>query len=166
MRWLFDLIRILERIFGKEMKSLDTRETPKWYQIALAELGVKEVSGTGNNPRILEYHSATSLKSRSDEVSWCSSFVNWCFRECGIKGTNSALARSWLDWGKEVKEPYKGCVVILSRGLAWQGHVGFFVEENGSMIGLLAGNQGDAVSIEYFPKSKILGFREPEVLNA
>ena len=161
MEWLFNLIKILQRVFGKDMQSLNIENTPEWYKIAVAEIGVKEVVG-GENPRIIEYHSTTSLKADEDEIAWCSSFVNWCFKKCGLKGTNSASARSWLNWGQEVKVPYKGCVVVLSRGTGWQGHVGFLVEEKDSMIGLLGGNQNDSVSIAYFNKSKILGFREPK----
>jgi hypothetical protein len=46
------------------------------YEIAKAELGTTEVPGTQNNPRILEYHATTTLKATTDEVPWCSSFVN------------------------------------------------------------------------------------------
>jgi hypothetical protein len=33
------------------------------YRIALKELGVEERAGADHNPRILEYHQATSLKA-------------------------------------------------------------------------------------------------------
>ncbi len=49
-----------------------------WMKIALAELGVHENSLPGHqNQRIIQYHAATSLKAQTDEVPWCSSFVNW-----------------------------------------------------------------------------------------
>ena len=161
MEWLYNLLIILKRLFGKNLETLNTDDAPAWYKIAIQELGVKEVVG-GENPRIIEYHSTTTLKADEDEVPWCSAFVNWCIIQAGLKGTNSAMARSWLKWGQEVKNPYKGCVVVVSRGVYPQGHVGFFVHEQNGLIGLLAGNQGDAVSISYFNKSKVLGFREPK----
>lgn len=162
IEFLFNLIKILERLFGKEMKAVAKEDAPEWYKIAIKELGVKEIDGSGNNKRILEYHSTTSLQAEEDSVPWCSAFVNWCFLQAGIKGTNSAMARSWLKWGQEVKEPYLGCVVVFARGVYPQGHVGFFVAEDNGMIGCLAGNQGDAVSVAYYSKSKVLGFREPK----
>jgi len=70
-----------------------------WMSIAEAELGTAEVAGTARNQRIIAYHSATSLEAKSDEVPWCSSFVNWVMRQAGYTSTNSALARSWLGWG-------------------------------------------------------------------
>lgn len=47
-----------------------------WMAIAEAELGTAEVAGTARNQRIIAYHSATSLEAKSDELPWCSSFVN------------------------------------------------------------------------------------------
>lgn len=147
------------------MESLNAESTPAWYKIALKELGVKEFEGPENNPRVIEYHSATSLESKSDLVPWCSSFVNWCLKQSGEHGTNSASARSFLKWGKKVDTPYKGCIVVLSRGLAWQGHVGFFVHEQNGLIGILGGNQDNRVSIDYYSKSNLLGYREPDVFK-
>lgn len=49
----------------------------KWLDLAEAEIGIKEVPGTGDNPRVLEYHSATSYGAPHDSVPWCSSFINW-----------------------------------------------------------------------------------------
>src|SRR5258707_11602572 len=51
-----------------------------------------------NNPRILEYFTATTLHTKKESTSWCSAFVNWCMRQSGIAGTRSAAARSWLKW--------------------------------------------------------------------
>lgn len=94
----------------------------------------------------------------------CSSFVNWCFKQVNIKGTNNAAARSWLNWGTELKEPKQGCVVIYWRVApdSWQGHVGFVDRVEGGKIYTLGGNQGDAVSIKSYPKSQVLGYRWPK----
>jgi lysozyme family protein len=69
-----------------------------WMDIAVAELGVHEDSLPGHhNTRILEYHQCTALKATTDETAWCSSFVNWVLSKAGRRGTNSALANSWLN---------------------------------------------------------------------
>src|SRR4051812_47905079 len=105
-------------------------EIPRWLVLASQELGVSEVVGLDHNKRILEYHSVTSLHAETDEVPWCSSFVNWCMKNSMIRGTYSAAARSWLSWGYEC-EPIHGCITILERGKdGTSGHVGFLVEND------------------------------------
>src|SRR5262245_35272670 len=140
----------------------ETNNTP-WMAVAENEVGVHETPGPGDNPRIVEYHSATSFGARDDEVAWCSYFVNWSMQKAGISGPGSADARSWLSWGTSLSEPRKGCVVVLRRGNNnWQGHVGFCTNDSdpeGPDISVLGGNQGDAVNISHFPKTRVLGYR-------
>lgn len=132
------------------------------YEIAKQEVGAKEVPGPQHNKRILEYHATTTLKATTDEVSWCSSFVNWCVTQAGLKGTDSAAARSWLKWGTPVDTPREGDIVIFSRGSNPQsGHVGFYIETIGETIKVLGGNQGDQVKVSNYLKSNVLGYREP-----
>lgn len=66
-----------------------TSQAP-WLNIAQQELdkGIKEFPGDADNPRIVEYHSCTSYGSSDDETPWCSSFANWCMKQCGIEGTH------------------------------------------------------------------------------
>ncbi len=137
-------------------------EAPRWLEIAEREIGIKEAPGHADNPRVLEYHQATSLGARDDAVAWCSAFVNWCMREAGVPRTNSAAARSWLSWGESLATPRKGSVVVLKRGNnPAQGHVGFYVGDGIGQIRLLGGNQSDQVKVSQFPKSMLLGYRWP-----
>ena len=134
---------------------------PPWLLIALAEQGVKEYSGAADNPRIVEYHRSTTLGPRlsnQDETPWCSSFVNWCVERSGYEGTDSAWARSWLNWGQKLTTPRKGCVAVFRRG-ANSGHVGFYLGDSTNRIRLLGGNQSDAVNIIEIDKAKLLGYR-------
>lgn len=137
-------------------------------EIAQKELGQKEIPGPKSNPRILEYHQATDLKANDEAVPWCSSFVCWCIDEAiksgwqGTPSTKKAWARSYLAWGKSVKnKPQIGDVVVLSRGKSKsQGHVGFFMGyTNAGLLKILAGNQGDSVCIKSFGKSALLDIR-------
>lgn len=135
---------------------------PKYYEIALKEVGTHEVKGKGHNARILEYHKATSLKATEDEVSWCSAFVNWCLKQAGIIGTGKANARSWLTWGISVKaHPELGDICVFWRvdPNGWQGHVGFYAGEDATHIFVLGGNQGDEVCIKKYAKSSLLDIR-------
>lgn len=135
---------------------------PKWIQVAKREIGVKEVPGDGDSPRIIEYHSATALKSTDDQVAWCSSFVNWVMRECNMERSNSAAARSWLGYGERLAGYRKYAIVVLKRGnSAWQGHVGFAINLKGDQIQVLGGNQNNQVCYAYYPKSSVLGFVWP-----
>lgn len=135
---------------------------PAWLKTAEGEIGIKEAPGNSDNPRVLEYHAATSLGAHDDAVAWCSAFVNWCMKQNNIPRTNSASARSWLNWGVRLAEPRKGCVTILKRGNnPAQGHVAFYVGDGAGSIRLLGGNQQDQVKVSVFPKSMLLGYRWP-----
>lgn len=137
----------------------------KWIEVATKEIGVKEKAGSGSNPRVIEYHSATSLKASDDAVPWCSAFVNWVFKQIDLAGTNSARARSWLQWGRAI-DYRPGAVVILKRGNdPSQGHVGFAVDKKLFMVKVLGGNQSDQVCFAWYPTYKVLGYRWPLVLS-
>lgn len=131
-----------------------------WFLIAQKEVGIVETPGPKNNPKILKYHQATTLKATADEVPWCSSFVSWCLEESKHKSTKSAWARSYLNWGKKLDKPVLGCIVVFSRGDN-SGHVGFFVSQTSTSILVLGGNQDDQVKYKYYPKARLLGYRWP-----
>ncbi|WP_421398531.1 TIGR02594 family protein [Agrobacterium fabrum] len=140
-------------------KAVFPDNTPLWFKIAQRELGVSE--RPGNNPRILEYLATTTLPGsykKTDQTSWCAAFVNWCFKTADIDGNNSAWALNWGTWGRET-EPELGTVVVFHRDTATEkgGHVGFFVEDLGSKVKILGGNQGDAVSVSTYPKDGMKG---------
>lgn len=134
-----------------------------WFDLAIHEIGAKEVPGDGDDPRVVEYLRSTSLsnaESSNDETPWCSAFVNWCVEKSGNAGTDSAWARSWLKWGKESDTPVTGCIVVFTRG-ASSGHVAFFVSKTATHIKVLGGNQGDKVCIADYPADRLLGYRVP-----
>ena len=134
------------------------------FDYAKLELGTAEVLGKASNPRIDQYLSTTSLPEGmiEDSTPWCSAFVNWCHVMAGIEGTNRANARSWLEWGEEVKwPPQVGDVTELWRNSqkGSKGHVGFYVREDKNRVFLLGGNQNNKVCIAPYPKVRIMGYR-------
>lgn len=131
-----------------------------WMKYVLSEMGQREVPGAGNNSRILEYHMQTSLKASEDSVSWCAAFANWVMWKAEIPGTNSALALSWLKWGRSIPRPIYGCIVIFDHG-AGHGHVTFFDHEKDGLIGAIGGNQQDSVKLSFYPRTELAGFRWP-----
>lgn len=169
----------LERCEGKYLSlkgtapSGETNAAPKWLQVALGEMdrGVHEVAGERHDDAIISYLASTTLpeEHHKDETAWCSAFVNWCIEQAGLKGTRSASARSWLEFGEEVDLPQLGEIVVFWRREREGrfGHVGFFIDEDDDNIILLGGNQTDpekgvgAVCIKPYPRKRLLGFRRP-----
>lgn len=138
----------------------DNSKKLDWMIIACAELGVHELSTPGlDAQRIIDYHSTTSLKAKTDEVPWCSSFVNWVMETSGYSGTNNAMAKSWVDWGSGLVEPKYGAIIVIKKkganndaatGSSSGFHVAFFVEKTSTHIKLLGGNQGNKVKYSSF----------------
>ncbi|HEU5118203.1 MAG TPA: TIGR02594 family protein [Isosphaeraceae bacterium] len=134
-----------------------------WMQVALAEVGQRELAGArNNNPRILEYL-GTVGHFPTDETAWCSAFANWVMLQSGLQGSGRPNARSWLHWGFPLAHPEYGCITVFRRGhSSWQGHVAFYVRQEGHHLLVLGGNQGDAVSIARHSRSSLLGYRWPQ----
>ena len=134
-----------------------------WLTVARAEIGVRTFPPGESNPRISAYHAGTNIQGYDDKASWCSSFVNWVLAQSGIKGTGSALARSWLDWGEPLDAPLAGCIAVLWRDepTSWKGHVGFWLREDAAEVYLLGGNQLEAVREHTYPRLCVLGYRWP-----
>jgi len=139
---------------------------PTWYRLAKREMedGIIEFPGNAHNPRILDYHSTVTGGFDENEIPWCSSFVNWCMEQSDIKGTDSATARSWEKWGKKLSEPKLGAVAVFWRDTkaSGLGHVGFFVKENSTKVWVLGGNQGNQISVDTYPKPRLLSYRWPK----
>ena len=75
-------------------------------KIAFNELGTEEIAGSEHNPEVLKYASETGIKGvTSDEIPWCSTFVNWVAWKAGLQFSGKANARSWLDTGTKVTSP-------------------------------------------------------------
>lgn len=128
--------------------------------VAFNELGVKERAGAAYHPRILEYLVSVGIEDKSDEIPWCSAFVEWCLNQAGIEGTGSGLARSWLEFGSAVPAAEIGDIVVFKRGLQpWMGHVGFFLNIEEDYIYVLGGNQGNEVSVKAYLRDSVIGIR-------
>ena len=148
-------------------------ETPDWLVVALDEaaVGIVEVPGEQHDTRILRYHAGTTLGATEDEVPWCAAFVGFCIEQAGLSSTNSARARSYLEWGRELAPPAYGAVVVFSRGpeppgpevIEAPGHVGFLVASpTPHELLVLSGNQSNKVCIRAYARSRLLGVRWPD----
>jgi uncharacterized protein (TIGR02594 family) len=138
-------------------------DQPKWLSEAWRELGQREVPGAVDNARVVAmYRDAGHGELQHDETAWCAAFAGACLVRAGLKGSGSLMARSYLSWGEDAHEPRTGAIAVLSRGGdPALGHVGLLIGETEDSVILLGGNQGDAVSVAAFPRSRLLGLRWP-----
>lgn len=130
--------------------------------VALRLYGQAEIAGAKNNPLIVSMLKRLLSWARSDEISWCSAFVNYVAEEAGYDTEKAtAAARSWLNVGEKVTTPRLGDVVIFWRvsKTDWRGHVAFYINEDEDYIYCLGGNQRDRVDISMYSKERLLGFR-------
>lgn len=136
-------------------------------EVAGRHLGVEEWPGARHNPAIVGFaKEAGHPQVRDDETPWCASFVGAVLAELGQPTTGSLAARSYEKWGRgvEVQAAEPGDIVVLWRGspASWQGHVAFLVRLEGDACILRGGNQGNRVSDQPYPMSRIVAVRRAE----
>jgi len=132
------------------------------YELAKAEVGTVEWKD-GHNPKVVAYfRDSGNAGIKDDETAWCAAFVGAMLARAGLKGTGKLTARSYLEWGSPVarKDAREGDIVVFKRGnSSWQGHVAFFVKDNGNTITVLGGNQSNAVNRKPYSAASLLGIR-------
>ncbi len=133
-------------------------------KIAFSELGTEEIVGDQHNPEVLKYAKDTKIAGvTTDEVAWCSTFVNWVAWKAGLQMSGKANARSWLTVGTKVAVPEPGDVVVYWRESpqSWKGHVGFFLgfSIDKKRIYTLGGNQGNRVSVSAYRVDNVLSYQ-------
>jgi uncharacterized protein (TIGR02594 family) len=132
-------------------------------EVAQRYIGTKEFLGIKDNPVIMAMLDLDDDWPEHDEVPWCSSFANWVCWNLGLSRSGSKAARSWLKVGENVETHLadQGMdIVVFKRGNnPVQGHVGFFYEFKDGKVGVIGGNQGDAVSLAYFDRDDVLAVR-------
>lgn len=126
--------------------------------------GLEEIPGPTDHPAVQWGHMLSGLgPDQPDETAWCSSFMNLLCYLTGYERTGQANARSWLGVGvpQELEAAQPGDVAVLWRVSpdSWQGHVGLIVNVTDEEIDLLGGNQCNAVSVQPFPRNRLLKVR-------
>jgi len=160
--WLSEkyLVKVDDSVVEPEPES----DKLKPYRWARSKLGLKEIVGASHNAEIVSWMKLTTLPESmwNDETAWCSVFVNAAFELNGFQGTRSAMARSWLNWGTAISDPYEGCLVVFERpaGGPTAGHVAFFVKNENGKVWVVGGNQSNMVSEVWYDMAGVLGYRE------
>ncbi|UAK24334.1 TIGR02594 family protein [Sphingomonas nostoxanthinifaciens] len=142
---------------------------PAWLVRARALVGTREAAGVANNPTIIGWARALTIKVlgvlyNADSVPWCGVFVAESFREAGVDLSSMKIgvrATSWATWGKPIARDMlaPGAVLVFQR--PGGGHVGFYVGEDLTAFHVLGGNQGDRVSIVRIEKARCIAARWP-----
>ena len=155
-------------ITAPKAKPLDGE--PAWLTEARTLLGVREVPGPGNNPVIMSWAGGLDQWYPGDDTAWCGLFVAHCM-SVGAPNEpqdfNRLSARAWSNFGEECDEAL-GAVCRLWRTHkteSWHGHVFLVTGQSSDSIRGIGGNQSDAVSELWFPRSRVLGFCRPKGAN-
>jgi uncharacterized protein (TIGR02594 family) len=121
---------------------------------ARKHIGQMEIKGPRHNPLILQFWKDIKRGGiKDDETPWCAAFVGAMLERSGIKSTRFESAKSYLNWGVQIREPAYGCVVVFSRDGG--GHVGFVVgqQQNGNLM-VLGGNQSMPLIFVHSPRPR------------
>jgi len=135
------------------------------FNHAQKDLGLREIDGSGSNPRIkLAIHFAADWLDPDDsKTAWCGCLRGLWGNETQT-GTPAAYyrAKNWLNWGRRIANialAKQGDTVVLYRKGGF--HVGLFHSWDGrsETFKLLGGNQGNSCSVATFKISDIEGIR-------
>lgn len=110
------------------------------------EIGVRELTGKNDGPRVESYLSMTGLKKGQP---WCAAFISWVFYQNGYIQPNSAWTPALFPAARIVNQAEPGNLLGI-----------YFPElKRIAHVGLIAGTQGDwIISIE--GNTNINGSRE------
>lgn len=123
---------LMRRLKGREgaLKTADKRtrlcrEARKWVGISEAK----------------DPDAVAAFGGGDTETPWCAHFVNSMLEIIDEVGTYSGAARSFMEWGEEVKleDIRVGDIVV------WPNHVAIFVEEDEGLYYCVSGNMSNAV---------------------
>lgn len=135
---------------------------PAWLIEARRHDGLREIPGAPTAPTIARWLVQLGAWWRDDATPWCGVAVAAWMQAAGIGPLPKfwMRARAWADWGQALERPAHGCVVVFER--QGGGHVGLVVGEDaaGNLL-VLGGNQGDAVNVRAFQRSRVLAYRWP-----
>lgn len=131
------------------------------YKLAERFIGTKELTGIkDNNPVIMSMLQLDDKWPQSDEVPWCSGFINYICWLLRLPRSKSLAAVSWLNVGTVINFPDAKPgfdIVVLKSNIGH--HVGFFSGVDSGILYLLGGNQANSVSVSGFNLKQVLGIR-------
>jgi len=128
------------------------------------KLNIKEAPGSANNPIIVSWFDVSGLAKKywHDSTSWCGVYVNAKLRRyfpASKLAKNPAWAADWLKVGKKLLTFKFGCVMVVKSDYSNSGyHVTFGYGIDGDYYLGAGGNQGNAMNVTKYHKSKVAAF--------
>jgi uncharacterized protein (TIGR02594 family) len=148
-------------------------DDPAHLHAAFSKLGLSEIEGPKHEKQVLAmYRAAGHPEISDDETAWCAAFVGWCLKEAGLPNTGSLMARSYVKYGVPVggKKVPRGAIVVWPRGAPPSGHVNICLDDDGTYLTCIGGNQGNGrgggVTITKESKSRAITARMPPGISA
>jgi len=136
---------------------------PLYLTIARKDLGLKEMPGAMNEPRILDAFAAIGHSwLNNDEQPWCAAMLgHWLIKAKLPFPKNAFRALSWLTYGAGYVHPMYGAIAVMTR--QGGGHVGIVtgVTKDKKYVRVLGGNQQNMVCESFFPATRISSYRAP-----
>ncbi len=136
-----------------------------WYDEAVRLMGLREDTGPGSNPEILQWAKDLDLDYGDDDLPWCGLFIAHCVGSTlpdEPLPANPLGARSWERFGVPVT-PRRGALLTFWRETmaSGLGHACFYHSETADHFFVVGGNQGDEVNITRIGKERHVGTRWP-----
>lgn len=153
----------LRRLFPGEATTPSS--LPPWYLEMQRRKGLHE---TLNRPSLMAWlrSDGTTLGDPA-KLPWCGDAV-----ETAIHLTlpneprlaNPYMARHWMRFGRPLKAPAIGAVLVFWRGArdGISGHVGLYAGEDAGALHVLGGNQSNAITVARLGRDRLLGIRWPQ----
>lgn len=182
------LVQMTDQQAAQVVAGMATGEVPLNEAMLANALSVKGLNEYKDTKTLMEYFKkgGQNWDPRGKKNAWCAVFVNTSLAQAGIKGTGSATASDFLNWGHEVSSPesmqagdvlvlktYRGSNRAIRPGTAG-GHVGMATGRtrmnNGVLeIEMYGGNQSDGAgggtTLAWYPSNKLAIRRAPEFIT-
>ena len=155
-------------------------DAPPWLLEMRSMNGMTEVPGTADNAKILAMADEIAAafpemqsyckQYNHDSIPWCGLTVADCMAVSGIRppfGNSDTKKFLWANsWANDpnyekISTPRLGCIVVLTR--SGGGHVTLYESTRGDgMLMCRGGNQSDAINVQAFSKSNVVGYFWPK----
>ena len=95
---------------NENKQDIESGDTAPWVKFVYEEFAEYQGLNETESPlkeKIKLYHNASTAKGKNHEISWCASFVSWCFEQAGYKNINSGSNSFAFDWAPEGNQKAK-----------------------------------------------------------
>lgn len=141
---------------------------PEHLTAVLSVYGLQETPGSADNPQLMAMMREAGFKDYAhDSIAWCAGLLSWAEIQAGRPGPHTLSSQAFKKYGVGVD------AAKLADILVWEhldkpgfGHVGLYVGETPSHYASLGGNQGDAVCVRFYTRSKKRAGKSDMVLRA